>query len=188
MNNGYIKVKEMNNQLSYKGFIYASDAYKHYYGEENLVKVLIDEIDFYKCSNRGWYINKKGYVYTVIKGKTMQLHRYILNLEDFDGENTVDHFDGNKLNNRRSNLNIISNRDNVLRAWYEQNKHSKGIKIAMYNKEDINYLNPIMEFMNAIEAEKYLINNNIKANRSNIGEVARGNRKTASGYRWRYVQ
>jgi hypothetical protein len=70
---------------------------------------LIDPEDFKRVSEHTWSLHKLGYVYRQIrvngKKKTLYLHREILGLKEGDGL-VVDHIDGDRTNNSRSNLRV----------------------------------------------------------------------------------
>jgi len=77
--------------------------------------VLIDEEDFDKITEYNWHIHHQPhtkYCETNIKinGKhtSLQLHRFIMNLENGD-KKIINHKDGNGLNNQKSNLEICNN-------------------------------------------------------------------------------
>lgn len=70
---------------------------------------LVDEIDFKRLSNRLWSCHKG---YAVSRGKDndevvfISMHRYILRLNSRDPE--VDHVNGDRLDNRKSNLRLAT--------------------------------------------------------------------------------
>lgn len=71
----------------------------------NNFNALIDECDFKGISKYNWYAAKMGNTYYAIrkeKGKTIYMHRQILNVKDKNI--LVDHKDRNGLNNLRSNI------------------------------------------------------------------------------------
>lgn len=63
-------------------------------------------------------IDRKGYIRVTLGKDALTLH--ILLAKQYLGytrEDTIDHIDGNKLNNRLENLQIISNSDNISKGW-----------------------------------------------------------------------
>jgi hypothetical protein len=86
---------------------------------------IVDDRDLKKVQDEGtWFYHKTGYAYrkiTDFKGRriTVYLHRFIVGLKYGDVWQ-VDHIDGNRLNNSRSNLRIVTASEN------SQNKRSVG--------------------------------------------------------------
>lgn len=186
-----ISIKSLNNKLEkFDGFIFASDS-KLFYKENNIIKVKIDFEDFYKCKNYGWYVSKKGYIYTMIDNHTIFLHRFILQDKNIEN-NVIDHDDGNKLNNCRNNLIIMTNSNNLKKAWHHQKLYNTKKRIAMYDKFDYDYKNIIEVFDSEKDAEKYLIKNGYKNARQGTISLAinnpYGNRNTAYGKRWKELE
>lgn len=78
---------------------------------QNMVS-LVSDTDFEWLSQRKWTFNphRSGYAMTQINGKTVYMHRLIMNapkgLE-------VDHIDGDSLNNQRSNLRLATRAENA---------------------------------------------------------------------------
>lgn len=66
---------------------------------------LYDICDHTKCLKHLWYIQGNGYVENKKVGK---MHNYILNRNTKDRKIVCDHFNGNKLDNRRKNLRIVT--------------------------------------------------------------------------------
>jgi len=84
--------------------------------KEQYEMVLIDDQDWPKMQHIVWHLDKSGAVRTAIyispgKRKNVFLHRFILGLEK-DDKVDVDHIDGNRLNNQRSNLRICEHHQN----------------------------------------------------------------------------
>lgn len=79
----------------------------------NLV-TLIDKEDFKRVNSLKWYAHKSSAFkfYAANKNKSMiYLHRFILNL--IDSDLAIDHINGNSLDNRKSNLRIATQKQNV---------------------------------------------------------------------------
>jgi len=68
----------------------------------------INENDYSKIESNAWYAhpNEDGLVYVRCGSKTIQLHRLLCGLTEFDGVALVDHINGNTLDNRIENLHI----------------------------------------------------------------------------------
>ena len=184
MFNDLPKTKEENSKLKqYDGFIYASDS-KEYYNQGKLIKVFVDEEDFMTYKKYGWYISRKGYVYTMINNHTIFLHRLITNCTN--PSLVVDHHDGNKLNNTRLNLKVMTNEENLEKAWYEQSLYQTNKAVVMFLSDDMDYCNPIKEFSSQREAQRYLCENGYSASQGSISNACSGRAKTCCGFRWRY--
>lgn len=75
--------------------------------------VEIDDSDEEKVSNYKWSVNLDNgnfYAGSRINKKRIRLHRFLLSLEN--PEIFVDHADGNTLNNKRSNLRVVTKSQN----------------------------------------------------------------------------
>lgn len=90
-------------------------------------KILVDDEDYNKLSKYKLHYAKKGYVVVYIAGKSVFIHRMILELDDKD--ELVDHINRDKLDNRRSNLRTLNVQDsNVNKNRYSNNKSGyKGV-------------------------------------------------------------
>lgn len=102
--------------------------------------ILIDEDDLEKVSKYKWYINRDGYAQSrksrlenpERKQEQIKLHRFILNLKSNDG-NIVDHINGNKLDNRKSNLRLCTNAQNQMNCKTPKS-NKLGVKGVRFNK------------------------------------------------------
>jgi hypothetical protein len=74
---------------------------------------IVDDDDFEALSQSNWYAKKEGRTYYAYK--TERMHSLILRAPR---GMSVDHLDGNGLNNQKSNLRVVTHRVNC------QNKHS----------------------------------------------------------------
>lgn len=96
-------------------------------------KILIDESDFDKVKDYAWSTNATGYAYAYVKGsgrknrKTITMHRLLMN----PGKGLrVDHVNRNKLDNRRSNLRICTNSQNLGNSTgYSKKTKFKGLDL-----------------------------------------------------------
>lgn len=77
---------------------------------EEVARTVIDKNNVDVVKNYKWCLDNDGYVVTTINNKTIHLHRFLLNCDDTD--KVVDHIDGNPLNNKKSNLRIVTQKEN----------------------------------------------------------------------------
>ena len=100
---------------------------------EKIGSALIDVDDYDKCHQYKWHL-KKGqnttYAMAHIDGRKVFLHRFIL---DYYGDCDVDHINHNGMDNRRSNLRIVSHSDNIR----NQTANRKGIKKVKSGKYQV---------------------------------------------------
>jgi hypothetical protein len=78
----------------------------------NNITSLVDDEDFEKLSGFRWYLHSPKHKYPVrfYAGSVIYMHREIT---DCPIGLCVDHIDGDKLNNRKSNLRICSHKENI---------------------------------------------------------------------------
>jgi hypothetical protein len=93
----------------------------------NDIEVLIDEELYYDIIKYTWQVNKNNYINGRVNGKTLKLHRYIM---DYTGDDCVDHINGNKLDNRRCNLRIVTCLQNSMNKLKSANCSSKYIGVT----------------------------------------------------------
>ena len=102
-------------------------------------KTLIDIEDIEKIKGYCWGIrydkrHPKHYVETHINNKRVHLHRFLLDLnETFTRERTVDHINGDSLDNRKSNLRICTQKENA-QNMKTQRKSKSGVKYIIWSK------------------------------------------------------
>lgn len=90
---------------------------------------------------------------------------------------TVDHLDGNRLNNNINNLELVSLKENIKRG-FENNLYSCQTKIKLTKKDD----NTTQYFRSMSEASRFL-NKNIKYISSNI----KINKYENKNYKWEII-
>ena len=94
------------------------------------LKTLVDDEDYeYLCKTK-WHVDREGYVRrsAIINGtrKTVLIHRFILKAKK---EISVDHINGNRLDNRKANLRLCTVSQNKMNVGKNKNNKSgyKGI-------------------------------------------------------------
>lgn len=70
---------------------------------------LFDEADLPLIEAHSWHRGKRGYPATHVAGRTVVLHRLLF--PDAAGE--VDHINGDKMDNRRANLRVVTHQQNA---------------------------------------------------------------------------
>jgi hypothetical protein len=94
---------------------------------------IVDEDDFIILNKYKWSKNDNGYVKGNINGQPWNLHRFIMiNIlnNNIDFKMKIDHIDGNKLNNSRENLRIVSDSENARNKIKQANTSSKYIGVS----------------------------------------------------------
>jgi len=71
---------------------------------------LVDDADFDKVNKYKWYVNQHCYAIRVEKGRIIHMHRFIAGNQP---GKVVDHINGNTVDNRRENLRICTNKENL---------------------------------------------------------------------------
>jgi len=119
---------------------------------------LVDDEDFDKVNKFRWSITNNGYA--LKKSGTRQMHRLILNTPK--GKDT-DHINGNKLDNRRENLRVVTRSENNANQKINKNNTS-GYKGVSWNRN--------LQYWTA----------NIKVNRKHFVKYFKTKREAAIGY------
>lgn len=145
----------------------------------------------YKNGNTKELKNREGIYYTVSlckKGikKSFNVHRLVA--ETFlgipDDKCEVNHKDGNKLNNNLSNLEWVTQHENLLHAIQVLNHYPWGKPPRKVRCIDIDTGNVVQEFRSVSDASKAI--GSISA-RSSITLACQGYQKSAYGYKWEYA-
>lgn len=136
--------------------------------------------------------NNKGYYLVSLDGKLYTIHRLVA--ENFMENLVVNHKNGIKTDNRIENLELISQKDNCIKAWkqglcenirknaYNQ-KHKRNIKTSRPVIQLDNNGNIINSFVSVREAEeKTGIHNSLIIN------VCQGKYKSTHGYKFKYAK
>lgn len=125
-------------------------------------------------------VNDNGYIRVYIYKKTFLLHRLVAFtfLENLENKETVNHKDGNKLNNKVDNLEFATNKEQQKHKFENNLGNNFTRKIKQY---DLNW-NLIKEHTSISLAAK-----EVNISKSSIQGVLLGKRKTAAGFIWKYV-
>lgn len=89
----------------------------------------VDDDDYKKYNHLRWHLSDTGYAVRRYNGETYRLHRLIMNCPE---GMVVDHLNGDKLDNRKCNLRICTQRENV------NNRHN--VKGYCYDKAKKKYM------------------------------------------------
>ena len=85
---------------------------------------LVDDEDFDKLNKHWWHVNSGGYAVRNTKNGVVHMHREVLGQPE-EGY-VVDHIDGDRLDNRKSNLRFATYQQNAV------NKHNRVKAISGY--------------------------------------------------------
>jgi len=86
---------------------------------------LIDETDYELVSNVLWRLHKRGYAYRLVKGQNIYLHRFIMESHLGKIRETIDHINGDKLDNRKCNLRVATQSQNNANQKMQENTTSE---------------------------------------------------------------
>jgi len=129
---------------------------------QNNKEMLCNLEDWEKAKNIYWYENNTGYARGLYNGKEILFHNFILNIQD---GKQVDHIFGNKLDNRKSMLRILTHQENMLnKGIYKNNtsgvtgvswdkKSNRWVAYIQYKKEFIK-LGYYQDFETAVKVRK----------------------------------
>lgn len=148
--------------------------------KEYLERPVKEKILNFSKSNRGYLqvcLTKNG------NYKTYTVHRLVAKafIDNPLNKKTVNHIDGNKLNNCVNNLEWATSSENNKHAF--DNGLSKPHNQRKVNQYDLN--NNYIKTWNSIA--EFLKENNINLKNSGITSCCKGKQKTAYGYKWKYA-
>ncbi len=145
--------------------------------KHGVFRVLLDAEDFAKAMNHKWHVAKAPhtfYVYTDIvvngKRKSLGLHRLIT---DYPSGFSVDHINGNGLDNRKENLRVCTHKENSRNS---RGGSSKGT----YQKKSGRWAARIMidgktKYLGTFDTQEEAINEYNESALRHFGEFARLN-------------
>lgn len=99
-----------------------------HYGQGH--SAIVDDSDYDMLNNYTWHLGNNGYIKTFVGGrknsKCLLMHRLIMNPP---ADHEVDHINGDKLDNRRENLRIVTRSQNArnLRRHKQFSSRFKGV-------------------------------------------------------------
>lgn len=96
-------------------------------------KTIVDDKDFEIFNKYRWFLHSNGYVYRKIKHKIIWLHREILICPK---DKVIDHINHNKLDNRKSNLRVVTKSENQHNRIKQTSRCSSRYKGVYYHKRD----------------------------------------------------
>jgi hypothetical protein len=97
---------------------------------------IVDDEDFEKIAQYHWTYVGKGYAHRNANGKSVYMHRVVMNTPDgFD----TDHINGNRLDNRKCNLRIVTHKQN-LRNTAVTKRNKLGVKGVWFWKKRNKYV------------------------------------------------
>lgn len=130
--------KENDKNKEIKDKIIMRKKYNNFYIHDNIVTIddelIIDlkDLEKVKSINRAWYKNNSGYWLVTKNNEDIFLHRFLMDLPiRYDNETKLiaDHINGNRSDNRRSNLRVIKKAINPINCKIYSNNTSghKGV-------------------------------------------------------------
>lgn len=88
---------------------------------------LIDGEDYERTIEHSWYLNPHGYAFApkAVEGKSVFLHGFIVGRLDEGDKLHVDHWNRDKLDNRKRNLRVITCSENILNSERHDGREEK---------------------------------------------------------------
>lgn len=104
-----------------------------------IAESIIDKEDYEKVKDKKWSYLKIGYVQCSVEN--LFLHRLIMEDKLNNPKDTVDHINRNKLDNRKSNLRILTKQQNLLNKGLQSNNTSgvRGIRVRELKNGEVSY-------------------------------------------------
>lgn len=110
---------------------------------------IVDDQDYGLIKKYKWWYHE-GYARGWVNGKSILMHRFILNLSQ---DQRVDHIDRNGLDNRRSNMRVCTHAQNCKNRYYPNKTGYKGVcKKPGHNKWQANISTPKRRCLGVFDA------------------------------------
>jgi hypothetical protein len=146
--------------------------------------VLLDDDDLDRVLALGkWFVDEKGYVrinkQMDYKQYKIRLHRFVMGLSKLD-KCQVDHINGNKLDNRKQNLRLVTNQQNQMNRLPNKTNISGRVGVT-YNKRNGTWvsrikLNNVLFYLGTFKRIEDAIECRIDAEIKYFGEYAYASR------------
>lgn len=98
--------------------------------------ILVDKQDKHLLADYSWSIHKHGYPHARVNGEVVRIHQLIMPAKD---GYLVDHINGDKLDNRRSNLRYATVAQNQYNRKVGQKNNKSGYKGVWYREDQKKY-------------------------------------------------
>lgn len=98
---------------------------------ENGAEMMFDVCDLEIVSTHNWHIDSAGYPRTYVECAPVRLHRILF--QDIPDGLVVDHINRNKLDNRRANLRVVTQKENAQNITVHKNNTS-GVSGVFFDK------------------------------------------------------
>ena len=115
---------------------------EHYVDQNNICHIkmsntqnemLCDQDDMEKLLQYYWNENRDGYARSLYQNKRILAHRIVMNAGDYNGNNLVDHINGNTLDNRKGNLRMATQSQNHMNSILKSDNTS-GYRGVQFDK------------------------------------------------------
>ena len=125
-----------------------------------VAETIVDDNLYEKLIEYSWSLSQDNTARGSVNGKMVMLHRYVMN---YDGNDLIDHINGNPLDNRRENLRIVTSQENMMNRKSKSGSTSKYVGVSYDKtkkrwKSSIKYLGQTYgskSFLKEIEAARY---------------------------------